>query len=412
MKDIRLFIIALACTIHCAAQENSEAINKSDIANITKAVAPIFLSDSLKSSNYKDNFVSFYQLALHNIIGTEKEIQFSSNPFAIMARGNKSLLIDTNYLKYRHLRDINFNVDILLGPNFHLSGFNAGVKYALVNARDITVSKKFIKDILNSEEGKEFEELGEEEARLSSKILKKIKDPDLKNRVADQLHRLFAQDSKFTYRQMDKDVKKEVDAGIEQLQLMALKRAFELYPDVNLYEVYTLDYNRMKDAFMNKPLWTIGANISALDQLRVSGAVFDTELLFGWSGKDGTRSLEMDIKALFNMANDSLSPGNDLQRMLGTFEPGVNFIFRTRDDSRSVFEFKLSGSYYHTFSTLYPGERADSVTLNLQIRPRVFADIWTPITFKYDPYNGNLFGYLNITTNFTAMLNVLKGKNE
>jgi hypothetical protein len=68
-----------------------------------------------------------------------------------------------------------------------------------------------------------------------------------------------------------------------------------------------------------------------------------------------------------------------------------------------LFECKLSGRYSHTFTTLYNREKKDSVTVNAMLRIRIYNEIWVPLEIKYDPYSGNVFGFLNVRLNFTAL---------
>src|SRR5687768_525040 len=80
------------------------------IALTTSAQQPLALTaDSLASGNYKDIFKSFFQLAFNRFTSDNKELEFSSNPFAIMARANPKLLIDTSYVRYKNLRNLNFS---------------------------------------------------------------------------------------------------------------------------------------------------------------------------------------------------------------------------------------------------------------------------------------------------------------
>src|SRR3982751_5635416 len=104
----------------------------------------IFTADSLATGNYKDVLSSFFQLAFNNFTGPNKELRFTSNPFAVMAKWDSTLLIDTNYYRYRHLRKLNFSFAGKLDSAYRFNGFSSSIKYALVDQRDITVSREFI----------------------------------------------------------------------------------------------------------------------------------------------------------------------------------------------------------------------------------------------------------------------------
>ncbi len=61
-----------------------------------------------------------------------------------MAKMDTSLLVDTKYYNYRHLRDLNFSFAARLDSSYKFNGLSSGLKYALINRRDETVSRAFL----------------------------------------------------------------------------------------------------------------------------------------------------------------------------------------------------------------------------------------------------------------------------
>ncbi|HLK29018.1 MAG TPA: hypothetical protein VKT28_10560, partial [Puia sp.] len=108
------------------------------------ATVPIFTADSLASGNYKDVLSSFYQLSINNLTGPNKELKFTSNPYAIMLRGDSTLKHYNQYMRYRFWRTLNFNIDAKLDSAYHFKGFAAGLTIALVNRRDYSIRNDFI----------------------------------------------------------------------------------------------------------------------------------------------------------------------------------------------------------------------------------------------------------------------------
>ena len=51
-----------------------------------KVPSPALTADSLATGNYKDILNSFFQLSFNRLIGADKEIRFTSTPFAVMAK--------------------------------------------------------------------------------------------------------------------------------------------------------------------------------------------------------------------------------------------------------------------------------------------------------------------------------------
>ena len=99
----------------------------------------------------------------------------------------------------------------------------------------------------------------------------------------------------------------------------------------------------------------------------------------------------------------------DLKRCIFNFEPGFNWVFRNKSNDQSFFEFKFAGSYRHNFIYLYNEEKRDNLTFNGTLRIRVIDDLWIPLEIKYDPANGNVFGFLSAKLNFTGLGKLLKG---
>src|ERR1700744_4680241 len=115
-------VIFIAVT--CAAQGDTTAKTPA------KTSAPtIFTADSLASGKAKDVLASFFQLAFDQLTGPNKQLNFVSNPFAVMLKSDSGLNLDANYYKYRRLRKTNIGFGLRLDSNFHFNGFSSGVTY-------------------------------------------------------------------------------------------------------------------------------------------------------------------------------------------------------------------------------------------------------------------------------------------
>lgn len=111
---------------------------------------PVLTADSLSTGKFKDVLNSFFQLSFDKLTGPDKELKFTSSPFAVMARMDTTLLVDTSYLKYKGLRKLNFTFGLKLDSSYKFNGFSSGIKYALINQRDETVSKAFVSQVINN----------------------------------------------------------------------------------------------------------------------------------------------------------------------------------------------------------------------------------------------------------------------
>jgi len=71
---------------------------------------------------------------------------------------------------------------------------------------------------------------------------------------------------------------------------------------------------------------------------------------------------------------------------------------------------EISGSYNNVWKGLYAKETQIVNTINGTLRILVTNNIWIPIQISYNPKTGNVFGLLNITTNFTGLGSLVSGK--
>lgn len=372
-----------------------------------KPAAPIFTADSLASGNYKDVLTSFFQLAFENFTGPQKELTFSSNPFAIMMKANPDLAVDTNYVRYKALRNLNFNFTAKLDSNYKFNGFSSGVNYAIINKRDYTVFKEF--NTLVENKNREFLTLNLQVDIARSAL--PDTDSSLKRRLKEQWDKLKEKNTSFTFDKADKDVREKILQLIQANNLSAMDLLIRSNKKLNIRKAIDEGYDEVKNAFKNRLLWTVGVTDTTYkDQLLFSNIVFSTKLLRGITNPACNHGLEIDIKGAFNIADDSIRTGRDLKRSILAVEGGLNYVWRSKKTDLSFFEFKMSAAYNHIFNGVYVKERKEMFTLNGTFRVRIIDDIWIPVAFKYDPDKGNVFGFLSVKANFTALKKVLASK--
>lgn len=112
--------------------------------------ASILTADSLSSGNYKDVLNSFFQLAINNLTGPNKELNFVTTPYAVMVRANSALAYDNNYVKTAWARRFNIAINARLDSSYKFNGFATGITYAIINRRDFSLRKKFVEDLKSS----------------------------------------------------------------------------------------------------------------------------------------------------------------------------------------------------------------------------------------------------------------------
>jgi len=395
-KALQLFSIFSICANLCYAQNNSAH-------KIT-----VLTADSLASGNYKDVLTSFFQLAFNDLSGPQKALSVATNPYAIMVRANPNLAVDTEYVKYKHLRNLNFNVSVLIDSAYHLNGFSFGAKYALINARDNTVSHDFL---VRASKENDFSRLTEIVGQLLSNT---AYERAFREKLAPALTSL-QEDSTVTFNTLDKRIQEVLDSIITVNHLTNLKTLLDKNPNLNFRTENMKSYEALVDEWQNKPLWTVAANSTFAREPSAAGGsnglvannvLLSSEFLLGLNSPESKIKLEMDLLAIDSLTNDTLHTQPNIKRNVFSFEPGLNFVFKPKSNGKPFIELKLSGTYYHTFSTLYPKQSADNSTINAVVRFRIIDDLWVPITFKMDE-NGHIYGTLDVKFNFTTLANVL-----
>ncbi len=365
-----------------------------------KKIAAVITADSLASGNYKDVLTSFFQLAFDKLTGKNKELKFSSNPYAVMMKANPDLEIDYNYKKNRVLRNLNFNFSLKLDTSFRFNGFASGISYALINKRDFTVYNEFIR--LAIDKNAEFNKL----QNGISQALSGIEDADLKKRFREQGNKLL-NDELYTYDKLDDDIKQRVLKILTDSNLTRIVKLIKNNSTANIAKSCRDGYNEVKKSFQSKPLLLLSiTDTTAKDEFLFSNITLKAEYLKGFGKSKPGANWELNIPATVNFFDDISFTGRDLKRSVFRIEPGINLVLRNSDAAHSFLEMKFSSEYTHIFSQLYPHEKKDSFTFNGIFRIKIINDIWIPLRFTYDPQNGNVLGFLSVKFNFSG-----QGKN-
>ncbi len=382
MKPNRV-LLALVTFLLLVADINAQSEEK-------KAV---LTEEDLASGNYKDVFRSFFQLAFNQLTSEKKEFAFATNPYAIMVKMDEDKLEMSQYLKYTWLRRLNISFAGKLSAENRFNGFSSGIKYAIINQRDETVSRLFLQQALNA--SAERTSLNQ---ALSAYVQSFSGDGALQ--ANNEVNSIMNGDAKF------KDLSPSLQSKLKELagsgNFNNLKKLIEKSKDFNLKQVALDDYNAIKTNFQKRWLVTLGVSDTTYnDQFRFSTVVVSAEILKGISNPGKKVDVEVSVNGGYNFVNDTLKAGRDLDRRALQVESGFNFIFN--DGAISWAEFKVSGEYNRVFKGLYTDERKDLLTLNGTLRLRLFKDLWLPIEIKYDPKKGRVFGFLDVRFNFTAL---------
>ncbi len=362
---------------------------------------PVFTADSLKSGNSKDVFLNFFQLAFENLAGSRKEFKFSANPFAVMMRADPKLAIDTSYVKYTGLRKWNFAVGLRVDSSFKFNGFTSGVTYSIINKRDYKEYRNFL----------EFQQLvrvrEQEFFAMTDSVTGAVSNLNINGdtTLAKKLHEQWAalsQRTSLTLDKVDKDVLHILDSLADKL--VTINKFIDDKEKINFRTKMVDLYREEREIFKKRLLWTVDiADTTYQNQFFFSNIVFSTQVLKGFSKPLSRSDIELDLRAAYNIVDDTLRAGRDLGRGILNFDGSVNYVRRHPSTDISFFEFKAGASFKRVFSGLYAAERKEIFALKGTIRFRLYEEIWIPLEFEYDPKTGNVFGFLNLRVNFTAL---------
>lgn len=370
------------------------------------ATQHIITADSLASGNYKDIFTSFFQLAFNDLTGANKSLQFNSNPYAIMLRHNSNMAKYPNYRKYTYLRNLNFDLGAKLDSSYRFNGMTVGLKYAIINNRDYTIKKQFLSTAMRDGDFLLLDTL----TKCWALEVSTIHDASKRQALNNQFQHFFHDSARLS----------NTDTMFQRVLLNAVARTkskelAKLVKDTsfNIYKMSQAPYDSLIKIYQNRALWTIGVSDTSYND----GGFFKnvqviTEYAKGLLPAVHNYNFELDIKASVNFADDTLLTGRDLRRQVFVFEPGINFTLRGTSSKQSWFECKIGGSYSNVWRGQYAGEDQIVNTLNATVRILVLNKFWLPLAIKYDRKTHNVFGFLNITTNFNGLADIFGAKQK
>jgi hypothetical protein len=379
-KNILIVIALLLISIESNAQEINDSIKTSIIR--TQA--------NLISGNTRDVLTNFFQIALNDLIGDDKRFRFSSNLFAMRLKASPELNIDTNYVKNTFWRNSNIDIDVRINDDFKFNGAAMGYRVAIINKRDYTVAKN-LGFIYRAKTNKLSDMNDSISAYIDDAFNRGAINKEKRNLLNKELS-VFLQDSTSHISQFSDEFKS------------ILKRAIPitLDDDFNYYVQKKSIYDKLIQSYKKKLLWTIGFDASTLTSGIFHDGNITSRATAGLLSQGKYSNIEFDLKGNLNIGKNHLSASKNALNQLLTFEGGLNYVIRTFEQ-KPVLELKAGSTYQKVISGSYVNIDKELFTLDGGIRIRITNAIWIPITFKYNPNDANLFGFLSVKSNFDWM---------
>jgi hypothetical protein len=346
---------------------------------------------SLKSGTSQDVLTSFFKLGYADIRDGH-EFKFNSSLFAVRAKTDSTLWIDTAYSHQVFARNFTFGFTYGADTDYKFKSGSLDLRYALINKRD--------KDLFSF--GPSYVVIGF--MRTNKRLLDSAANIYFtrhRDRVLTE-GKLIGNFYAFT---KDAENRTPIDKiPAEYLQILdALKKLpqFQAAKDpLHFRDSLKTMYAALAELMAKRPLWTIGCRLFTSSSNVISKANFNTEYLKGMTNPRGSMGVELDLKANWNIY-DSTVVKTLHHRNTFAASAGINWIiYKNPDTQKSYVEFKPSLSYERTFSGKYDGEKEGGFAGDGVLRFRITDDLWLPIEIKYDRASGKVLGFLNITTNF------------
>lgn len=381
-----IFILFSLSTI---AQSKEQTAKSIQAESNKQAKTLIRTENDLKSGNWQDILASFFQLGLSDLATNNGALEFKANLFALKAKADSTLLIDTNYVKHNFSRNFQFNFSLKLDTQYHFNGLKAGFTYALINKRDSSVlnllktpadgyfiafmdSLQFVVnrfDISLRKEGQIFK--SEKDSLLAQKV-KQILDTQLETGT-------------FNSKAFPKEFLAFANFEI-------IDKNFHLFDSL---------YNDELGRLRQRPFLSISTNASFLDKpgLLSDGKV---ELVYLQGLTKKGRNLELDVRAGMTMTDTTVN--NQKNRIEFSSTGGCNWaIITSRNNiNKSLVEFKPHFEYSSILRGVYPGEKKEKFLANAELRIRIMDNLWLPLTLKYDLKDHNFLGFLKVSFNMNA----------
>lgn len=377
-------LLFIAVNLLCFLPVLLQAQTKADSVKRTIRTAA-----DLKSGNSQDVLISFFQLAFNDLTGPQKSLKFQSSIFAIKAKTDDKLWVDTNYIRQKFARNFVFSVAPQLDTNFRFKGNTIGLKYALINNRDKTVFD-FATDF------------GEEHAALKNAILNQYLGTHPSDADYDKALNFFVDANDPDTPQTPVQELPAAFVAVMQQHMRTSRHFKDLTPEA-FRGIMEKNYALMANYVENRGLWTLEGNFSSDNKGKLFSAInINTEYLKGMLRHNSKMNIELNLKASMIFGDDTaiIHKPDVGQRQLFSFAGGFNWIILKNKNRKSIIELKGAIAYNNVLQGKYDNEDRSKFTGQGSLRVRITNDIWIPVDIKYDPKNGNVLGFLSIRSNF------------
>lgn len=375
---LTILLLMLLFTYSYVRAQVSHEISSKEKDQVNKTI------NQYKTDNTKEILTTFLRAALNNINGKDKSFNLNTTLFAIDSLLNFSVSEPSNFIKQT-------SVDFKLKANNEnsISDIYFGFTTPIINNKNLKY-KRLDKEDFN---------ILEKNANIQLDIKKEL----TINLPEDEIN---AFDIKWN------NAKKKGDFAdfTEEFTKIDLKKIVSKYLQDEEYNNIVASYTEGKDPFRvkykeiaekysRKLLWTISPAMLYDRENKQANYFFTTKLTKGISKNLQKKPWEIEINATFRVSNDTLKLKTNYDNKIGLINIGINKVILEDKDNQPKMEFKFFTEYEHQFGS--SNNFNNIFTLNSTLRINLFKTVWLPITIKYDPENGSIFGFFSIAANLS-----------
>jgi len=378
MRNIILFLLIVSS---CSFFGQNNNLKKDSLEkDVTKKEILENLNEK-NSANWKDVLTNYFQIALKDLGGEDKKVEFKTTLFNLKAQVNKDLWIDYNYEKESFTRNFQIDAGLSLKDDYSLKGFTYGLGWAY-NKRD-----KSINTLVDTKSGEIYNKYRHTFTKAIDSYREDLLKTNDETKTNEKLKVIFDIESK--YKSPDK---------IMIIPFKEFPEEFRKYLPQNFnsfYEIFDEQYEEDIAEIERKPYLFLGFN-SSFSETSKFLEEYKIETVFLKGIKTKNIKMEIDFRNSFNSSKDSLN----INERFFTSQLGLNLSFLSKE--RSVLEVKPSFEFRRNFNNEIKTQ-SEGFYATSDIRIRAYKDVWIPLILKYDIKNGNLFGFLNLSINFNTV---------
>lgn len=330
--------------------------------------------NKLKTGQANDVLTNFYQLAIKNIFGAKKELSFSSTIFGLLdsiTRGKYEN--DAYYAKTRWARNIELTISGRVDSNSSVSSYGGGIKFYLINARDVTKKDDHLNTVMISYEQKLLDTL--------VTALKKFNNSPRRAAIHASVSKYGEH---FDPTVLDPEL-------IDTLKSMHSDIVYGKGLATQINNYFTEQVNLIK----KKPLWSLGGSYLHSISNKIDTLTIQSDFLWGL-GKDPHKYWELSASSYLQVLDNPVPSSGSIKKF--HIEGGFNKILSETNDGRSNMELKAFASFDKGFNTsLLPATTKANLTYRYLVSQ--LGGFWIPITLSYDPSKGKLLGFIDLTFN-------------